>query len=310
MKTTGDQQAAVVGRSEVHARPLPDFLIIGGAKCGTTTLYDQLATHEQVRMASIMSPCYFSDDSQYAKGPDWYASLFEGAAAEQKCGEVTTSCTLWPKHPGVPERIHQANPDVRLIYIMRDPVQRAESLHKYRMRHSVTATFEEDLEARWAEYVDAGRYAQQIEQHLKVFPRESLLLLLFDDLREDPKRVLDEVQAFIGVGVRDLTQSGVGAANVGAGRRLRWRTTRRLRRFPGASALLDATPASWKKAAYERFRRSRLAKRIVQASEPPPMKDQTRRRLIEIFQEPNRQLAELLGRDLSHWTGGDQASTR
>lgn len=308
--TTQKQREMASPQTPACERILPDFLLIGAAKSGTTTLYDHLATHDQVRMASLKSPCYFSDDSQYAKGQSWYASLFEGAESDRKCGEVSTSCTLWPKHPGVPERIHRANPDVRLIYIMRDPVKRAESLYKYRMRRAVTATFEEDLEAKWADYVDAGLYTQQIEQYLKVFPRESLLLLLFDDLKADPKGVLDQVQSFIGVEARDLTQSDIGAANVGTERRLRQRTTRRLRRIPGVAAALDAAPASWRKAAFNTFQRTPLARRIVKASEPPPMKEETRQRLIEIFREPNQRLAEMLGRDLSHWTGGSAAPDR
>jgi len=286
-------------------RALPDFLIIGASKCGTTTLFDRLARHTAVRMASIKEPCYFSLDEQYAKGPDWYASLFEGARPEQKCGEASTSYTRWPKLPHVPVRIRQANPEARLIYIMRDPVKRAESLYAYRMRRSATMSFEEHLEQNPALYLDAGRYADQIDHYLKVFNREYMLFLLLEDLQRDPCEVLNKVQEFLDLPVRDLTADGDAPSNVGMERRVRWRTTRRLRRVPGASTLLDATPASWRRAALRAFCKTPIGRRIESVSIPASMTEATRRQLAEHFADSNRRLAQMLGRDLSHWTTSD-----
>ena len=114
----------------------PDFIIIGAAKSGTTTLYQYLCRHPQIYMSTPKEPDFFSLDMNYHKGIEWYESLFDGAKPEQICGEASTTYSRWHQHPKAAERISQYLPKVKLIYIMRHPVDRAYSFYAYRFKRS------------------------------------------------------------------------------------------------------------------------------------------------------------------------------
>ena len=129
-----------------HTR-LPDFLIIGAAKSATTTLYEYLTRQQAIFMSPEKEPCYFSHDDVYAKGEDWYRSLFAGARDDQICGEASTTYSRWPQYPHAAERIARAIPQARFIYVMRHPVERIYSFYGHRMRLQVTMTLEQFLTA-------------------------------------------------------------------------------------------------------------------------------------------------------------------
>ncbi|MBC7173545.1 MAG: sulfotransferase domain-containing protein, partial [Polyangiaceae bacterium] len=95
---------------------LPDFLIIGAAKSGTTTLFRYLINHSRVFDLAEKEPCFFDAEVNWGRGLDWYRNLFVGARDDQLCGEASTNYTRYPQVPGVPERIKRVVPDAKLIY--------------------------------------------------------------------------------------------------------------------------------------------------------------------------------------------------
>ena len=103
---------------------LPDFVIMGAMKCATTTLHKQLAAQLGIFMSTPKEPCFFSNDEVYHKGLDWYQSLFRGAAPGEICGEASTNYTKMPTYPATVDRMQRHLPHVRLIYIMREPIDR------------------------------------------------------------------------------------------------------------------------------------------------------------------------------------------
>lgn len=294
---------------------LPDFLLIGATKCGTTTLYQYLQRHPQIFMSTPKEPEFFAseNDANFAKGIDWYASLYREAEPHQLCGEASTRYTHWPHLPHTASRIADLLPDVKLIYIMRHPVERAYSHYVQRIKNTqllkrqfeVRETFEENIE-RDSLCLDASNYIQQIEQYTQYFPREAFLFLLFDDLKRDVTETLGKICQFIGVDNEiDLIQND----HIHANRTqyymhwfLRARTTAPLRAIPGvarAAALLPQGVRDW---VYEALLYpSRLRKRAEEAYIPKPMQPKTRVMLLDRFREPNAKLAEYLRRDLSHW---------
>ena len=131
---------------------IPDFIIIGAAKSGTTSLYKYLCRHPQIFMCTPKEPDFFSIDANYFKGIDWYYSLFNEASPTQVCGEASTTYSRWHQHPKAAERIYQSLGQVKLIYIMRHPVDRAYSFYVHRFKGSlhkpelaVSNTFEETI---------------------------------------------------------------------------------------------------------------------------------------------------------------------
>jgi hypothetical protein len=283
--------------SERNAGRLPDFLIVGAAKAGTTTLYQHLARHPDVFMSTPKEPKFFSHPEPWERGEEWYRSLFAGAGRDQLAGEASTAYSWYPHGPDVPQRIAKLlSPEVKLIYLMRHPVDRAYS--NYLMeRHRLNESFEDRL-AKSDFYVNLGTYIRQIEHYLRYFPRQSLHLILFDDMTTEPGRVLMEVQRFLGLEETDLVGDRPIRANERQ-RKERQRATARLRGVSGASWVIDRIPKSVRDRVYDVVSRSPAGRRMEAG--PPPLRSDTRAKLLERFEEPNRELEEFLGRDLSAW---------
>lgn len=281
-----------------------DFMLIGAAKAGTTTLYHYLTRHPGVFMPADKEPGFFSDDCVWSCGWEWYRSLYAGAAAHQVCGEASTTYTRWPHTADVPTRIFQLCPQTKFIYVMRHPVDRAYSHYGHHMRTEVTRTFEEALEHNDI-YVDCSLYMQQIDRYLRLFPREQFLFLLLDDLKADAAGLLLEVQRFIGVEPYDLTSDGCIMANRGGARpwinRKLTRQLQSLRSVPGVAMAARLVPVSWRRRAFHMLERSSLGAWMGRSYRLPPMLPETRRRLLERFESETLRLEGFLGREIPNW---------
>ncbi|MDO5706469.1 MAG: sulfotransferase domain-containing protein, partial [Paracoccus sp. (in: a-proteobacteria)] len=114
---------------------MPDFLIIGAMKCGTSTLAAQLGAQTGIFVTTPKEPNFFSDDAEWARGIDWYRALFDGAAPGDLKGEASTHYTKLPNHPHTLERLRPHVPAPRLIYLIRNPLDRLVShyIHEWTM---------------------------------------------------------------------------------------------------------------------------------------------------------------------------------
>ena len=252
------------GLATASLRPLPDFLIIGAQKAGTTALYAYLRWHPDITGPSFKEVSFF--DRHYVRGERWYRAHLPARPGERLVGEASPSYLF---HPLAPERVETLIPNARLIAILRNPIDRALSHY----HHEVSLgreelSFEEAIDredermrgeleriARDATYFSyewwnhtylaRGRYAEQLERWLAVFPRDRLLVLFSEDLLERPDEAYARVLDFLSVRRHGL------------------------RSYP------------------------RIFKQ-----EYAPMSAATRARLERYYEEPNRELAELLARDL------------
>lgn len=169
-------------------------------KCGTSTLAHQLGLQDGVFMTEPKEPNFFSDDETFARGLDWYAALFDGAEDGDLLGEASTHYSKWPTHPAAAERLLDYAPDVKLIYMVRDPVKRALSQlrHHWSMREVVGDDFEA-LARSHAPLWEYSRYNQQLEQWLAHVPADRTLVLALEQMEDDPGAVFSRVTAFLGV---------------------------------------------------------------------------------------------------------------
>jgi hypothetical protein len=289
---------------------LPDFLIIGAAKSGTSTLYRYLLSHPQLYLSTIKEPCFFDANVAWSKGLDWYRSLFADARPDQRCGEASTNYTRWPQVSGVPARIAATLPEVKLIYLMRHPVDRAHShyVHRYTKEvypgQPITKTFEEFVDTD-PMCLDSSDYMLQITQYLEYFPREAFLFLLTETLSSDPAGLLQETLRFLGVdsGI-DLLVEGAIVENKGSAFRdakLRSHITEPLRKNPLLRRLAYAVSQSWRDQAYALFRKTSYGQRAREVYSARPMRTETRKALLERYRPSNQALSELTGLDLRHW---------
>jgi hypothetical protein len=189
---------------------LPTFLIIGTMKGGTTSLYRYLRQHPEVFMPERKELNFFVDEyagppieppeeRNWSRGITWYEHQFAGAERERAVGEASPNYSRHPTYPGVAERIAAVVPNVKLIYVMRNPIDRVLShylhdLSNGREKHSLHVALRRD-----DRYLAPSRYAAQVENYFRVFSPGQVLLLKSDDLlarrAETVRRVLD----FIGV---------------------------------------------------------------------------------------------------------------
>jgi hypothetical protein len=285
---------------------LPDFLIIGAAKCGTSTLFRYLRRHPAVFGSEPKEPCFFDPAVSWNRGFDWYRGLFAGARDDQICGEASTNYTRFPQVPGVPERIREAIPEAKLIYLVRHPVERAYS--HYLHRHTKELHHGEPIRTPFEEFVvrdpmclDGSDYALQIERYLERFPREQLLLLRMDELRRSPRELLTRVQRFLDLPEQDLVGAAAHAENetkvelhVHARRHL----ASKLKRVPGVSSLARTLDPEVREKAVALLFRTPWGARVERGFEPPPMRAETRARLIERFTPSIRRLEALMGEAL------------
>jgi hypothetical protein len=254
-------------RLDPRPRALPDFLILGAQKAGTTALYAYLRWHPAITGPSWKEVSFF--DRHYGRGVAWYRGHFPLRPDGRRVGEASPGYLF---HPLAPDRVRETVPEARLIVLLRDPVDRALSQYHHevglgRERLSFEdALAAEDERTRGEEsrmirepsyfshawwdytYVARGRYAEQLERWFEVFPREQLLVVATEELAADPQGAYGRVLEFLGAPSHDLGD-------------------------------------------YPRVYEQSYA-------EMPP---DTRRRLGETFAEPNRRLYELLGRDFG-WT--------
>ena len=253
------------GKATAALRPLPDFLIIGAQKAGTTALYAYLRRHPQITGPSWKEVSFF--DRHYTRGEAWYRGNFPNALRTR--GLVGEASPSYLFHPLAPERVAALVPEAKLIALVRNPVDRAFSQYQHEVALGrEPLSFEDALEAEgerlsgevermladpayfsrpWWDYTyrGRGRYAEQLDRWLAVFAREQLLVVPSEDLLAEPEQTHARVLEFLGAPPHRL----------------------------------DAYP--------------RVFERQYEAMRP-----ETRERLAAEFAEPNRQLYELLGRNL------------
>jgi Sulfotransferase domain len=178
---------------------LPNLLVIGAAKCGTTSLHEYLDEHPDISMSAEKELDFFVPEKRRSDSVEWYESQFDAGAPVR--GESSPSYTAHPFYPGPPARIRELIPDARMVYLVRDPIERTISHWLHRVStHAEMPPFEEALESKQGEWiVGLSRYWLQLEQYLAHFPAEQILVVDSDDLRGRRDETLERIFRFVGV---------------------------------------------------------------------------------------------------------------
>ena len=175
---------------------LPNFLIIGAAKSGTTSLAHYLRAHPQAYMPRF-EPHYFTAERRWKLGQGWYESQFKEAGDAVAVGEKSASYSRHPLYRGVPGRIAALLPGVRVVYLVRHPLHRMRSEYLHRLLNGKEARSLDEAVRADPSYLDTSRYALQIDRYLEHFPGEQLLVLTAERLRHSRQDTLDRVLEFL-----------------------------------------------------------------------------------------------------------------
>ena len=296
---------------------LPNFLIIGSQKAGTTSVYNYLKQHPQVFVSPIKETNYFvhvarnpeilpyvPKASLPVRSLEAYQALFREVSSETAIGEASH---LYLTDPCAADHIRRHLPQARLIAVLRDPVERAFSAYWMRVRDGretrsfeqavedeQQGRFEPSLELGGRFYVRTGFYAGHLKPYLRMFDRSRIAIMLFDDLEADATGFMREVFGFLGVDDGFAPETSVRHNASGLPRRglllpllhknVLTRTVRRV--LPEA---LGRRAAS----AQDAWRSRQLSK--------PAMAPEMRRALVAEFRDDIRELQDITGRDLSSW---------
>jgi hypothetical protein len=268
---------------------LPDFILIGAMKCGTSTLHEQLGFRDGLYMSDPKEPNFFSDDVEYDRGIETYARLFSGARAAQLCGESSTHYTKLPTYPRTVERMRSSLARVKLVYVMRDPLERMVSqyIHEWSER-TVRGSIERAVREH-DRLIAYSEYARQLRPYLDCYGAESILPVFFERMLADPDRELERVCRFIGDPTPEkVTWRSIPARNV---------SSERLRRSPLRDALLGLTPVRRVRSALPRSLRDRI-KRYWQMQARPELSEKLRSELETRLDADLAQLGSWLGLSL------------
>ena len=178
---------------------LPTFLVIGAAKCGTSSLCRLLGSHPDVFMSNPKEPHYFSRLPDSIATPSWYESIFATATGYSALGEGSTSYTSPNRIRRSARRVAQTVPDCKLIYVVRDPISRLESDWKMRFHEGWTPVSINDALVRQPDLLNAGLYWHSISIYREYFADTQLKVVFLEDLVQNPRDVLFECYKHIGV---------------------------------------------------------------------------------------------------------------
>jgi hypothetical protein len=275
---------------------LPNFLIIGAPKAGTTSLYDHLRAHPEIFMSEIKEPRFFGYTG--TPGPEnrhkfpiqsqeEYESLFEAATTEKARGEATPHYLLYPQ---APERIHALLPHAKLIASLRNPIDRAFSIYQMNLRNKSANAGVPFAEAIGIDHNLREGYHESLTRYFERFPAAQLKVILFDDLKNEPRRTVQGLFAFLGVDpgfLPDLSR----ISNPGGTPKSKF-----LHQLMSNRQMQATARKLLPRAVTQRLKDLR-SRNLEQRA----MTREERRVALGIFRTDIERTQALIGRDLSHW---------
>jgi hypothetical protein len=281
---------------------LPDFIVIGAMKSATTTLHEQLARQDGLFMSRTKEPNFFSDDANYARGLGWYASFFVEAGEQDLVGESSTHYTKLPTHPQTVDRMVQLLPRVKLIYVMRHPIERLTSHYHHEVTVGRIKVGLEEAIQRHPELVDFGRYSMQLAPYLRAYGPEAIHPVFFDRLVSHLDEELARIGCFLGVAAPLRWDHALKPQNVGR---------ERLRKSPLRDTLVQAPLLTTiRRKVIPRVWIEGLKSHWRVKSEPPCVPPHLRDVLCGLFDRDLARLGSWLGIDLDCDSFHDVAARR
>jgi len=285
-------------RRRRHAA-LPNLIIVGGLKCGTTSLHHYLGLHPQVQMSKPKELNFFVEELAWDLGMDWYGGRFDDRFRVR--GESSPHYTNLPRFRGVAERIHRHVPEAKLIYMVRDPISRILS----HWRHATGAGYEaramEDVLSRTDQtYVTRSMYWMQLQPYIERFPHEQIAVVAQEELHADREGTMRNAFRFLGVDDEFRSEQferewEKSTAKEGE----RYQFMEKLIKLPGFRAFdrnFDRLPESMRW----------LVEKVVHDPEAPSapkpkLPEQIERQLLSHFAEDIAALQQFAGREFPNW---------
>lgn len=212
---------------------LPDFVNIGAMRCGTSSLHHILGLHPELLVTRRKEPDFLVSELNWPRGLAWYEAQFP--AGEGLRGDVSPNYAKYPLYSGIPQRLRKLNAEARIIYLVRDPVERIVSHYVHHVAVGYeNQPFEQATDpSKTNPYIDPSRYAVQLAQYLDHFPRGQVLIVPRSQFLHRRREAVAAVFAFLGVEPGFWSSSFESVRN----------QSRMMRRKTALGRLLDPRPA-------------------------------------------------------------------
>jgi hypothetical protein len=272
---------------------LPNLIVIGSMKCGTTSLHHYLDLHPEIRMSRPKELKFFVEEVNWSRGVEWYAGHFDPSAPVR--GESSPHYTSYPLWQGVPQRMHSLVPEAKLIFTVRDPLERMVS-HYLHLRAFGNEHREISEALRDPSYLRRSRYWMQLQRFLEYYPGESILIASAEELADQRVATMREVFGFLGVDEGFTSPEFERRWETSQGKNTKFKLLLRTKDWPvirGVHRL--PRDARW---LVERIKYSTAGGRV----ERPVLDDALREELIAELREDAAALRAFTGRDFPEWS--------
>lgn len=285
---------------------LPNFIIGGASRCGTTTLYHMLSQHPSIFMPSQKELLFFYKDSNYTQGQGFYENYFSDAKAEQLIGEASPpyfhkgitadkeGAHQWSEGDDSVTRIAKMMPDSKIIISLRNPINRVQSQiwkniwQGKESSHSFNDSIYEELNGQRKPeqsqlcWMYKNLYSVHVKHWLESFPRENILFLVFEEWTSNPEAALREIESFLEIPPMQFNKENAAVRN--EGRSTRNDSTKKLMSIARKLPLLRG-----------------LYKRVATKKGYPELDDEMKTVLADYFSSDIKELESLIGKNLSLW---------
>ncbi|WP_165357502.1 sulfotransferase [Sphingosinicella sp. CPCC 101087] len=276
---------------------LPNLIVIGAMKAGTTSLHQYLSLHPEICMSDPKETDFFVETGNWQRGLAWYQSSFARPAAIW--GDASPNYTAYPHLKGVPERMHSVVPDAKLIYVVRDPIARMVSnyLHNVHGGREERPIAEALLDPS-SRYLNRSRYYLQVRQFLDYYDQSRIMIVSSEELSADRVKVLREVFAFLGVDDTFRSDEFHGVSGASAEHKRQLTLMGRLSR--GLARAVEPIMPSRNEAWSELKQSARLL--LSRERARPMLKDDARERIADLLAEDVAQFRSWSRVDFNNWS--------
>jgi hypothetical protein len=274
----------------------PNYLVIGAAKCATTTIRSLIGRHPDVFMVRNELQ-FFNHDQVFARGFDWYESHYEAAGDRPLRGEGCNGCTMQMRYPHALERLSAYAPDLKLIYVVRNPFERIQSFWiELRSQHPdyVHHDFNKAVDVNRDWFVDPSNYLAQIEPYRRAYGHAAIQIVFYEDFCRAPEATLKTCFTFLGVDPHVDVGASTARLNESDKKAVASALLSRIRSIPGYRRVARQLPRPWR----ERVARRSLFRKLRQR---PAWRPATRAWVSDVLKDDLQAFLSQNGKRTDFW---------